>query len=129
MPDPTSAATASAAAPGALAGAAAAVPMLILGAHTDAIVAGLLAAVLISCWLPSIATVWRAFAAVLFSSLLAGYGSPAAAILISTYVGPLSGGADALRMPTAFLIGALTPACWPIVQRWAVRSADREANK
>jgi hypothetical protein len=48
----------------------------VMGAQVDALLMGMIAAVFVSIWLPSINDRLRAASAVGISSLLAGYGSP-----------------------------------------------------
>lgn len=106
---------------GTAAGAAVSLPLLVLGAHPDAILLGLFGAMLATANLESIGTLRRAFSATLLGSLAAGYFSPHAAAIVAAQVSALSDAADALRMPMALLIGAGTPTLWPL----ALRSAER----
>lgn len=48
----------------------------VMGAHVDALLIGLVAAIFISVWLPTIDDKLKAAASVAMSALLAGYGSP-----------------------------------------------------
>lgn len=84
----------------------------IMGAQVDALIMGLIAAVFVSIWLPSINDRLRAASAVAISSLLAGYGSP---VLAGWLVASQHGfaGWSELRMLLAVLIGAVCPALMP----------------
>lgn len=86
----------------------------LLGASADALVIGMLAAIFVSAWLHKINTLGRAASAVCFSSLLAGYASPAVAGIVA---GMLPGGATAesLRMLCALGIGAAAPGVVPLL--------------
>jgi hypothetical protein len=70
MTEPTSTAA------GAVLGAFGALPLLVLGAQTDALIIGLFAAMLSTAQIGAINSLGRAAAAAFFSSLSAGYGSP-----------------------------------------------------
>jgi uncharacterized membrane protein len=89
----------------------------LLGAQIDALVAGLLAALFVSVWLESIDNRLKAGSAVLFSSLLAGYGSPVLADLAAAHVAGMAGASSGLRMLGALSIGALAPALFPVAVR------------
>lgn len=88
---------------------------LLLGAQIDALVAGLLAALFVSVWLESIDDRIKAGAAVLFSSMLAGYGSPALSDLAASSLPGMAGGAPGLRMLVALVIGSLAPVLFPAI--------------
>jgi len=90
---------------------------LLMGAQVDALMAGLLAAIFVSIWLQSIDSRAKAAASVLFSSLLAGYGSPVLAAWASQSVSGLAGAGPGLRMLGALCIGALSPILVPVVMR------------
>lgn len=90
---------------------------LLLGAQIDALVAGLLAALFVSVWLESIDNRVKAGSAVLFSSMLAGYGSPALSDLAASSLPGMVSGAPGLRMLVALIIGALAPVLFPSIVR------------
>lgn len=100
---------------GAITGAAASAPMFFLGAHVDALIVGLTAAVLVSLWLPSVDTKMKAFAAVSLSALLAGYGSP----VVAAYGASWFAGAnpESTRLLMALLIGIVSPVGVPVALR------------
>jgi len=113
---------------GALAGAAVSPAALFLGAQVDALVIGLVAAVFVSIWLEQINNRLKAASAVLFSALLAGYGSPVAAGWVVGNVTSLSSGADGLRMLLALLIGALAPRMVPLLIKFLGKKIDGEQS-
>jgi len=84
------------------------------GAQADALVVGMLAAVFVSAWLHHINSVGRAAAAVCLSSLLAGYGSPAAASILATLL-PTTHTAEDLRMLASVAIGTAAPGVVPLL--------------
>ncbi len=88
---------------------------MLLGAQIDALVVGLLAALLISFWLKSIDNRLKAGAAVLFSSLLAGYGSPVLAAWTAAHVSGMAEPATGLRLLCALCIGAAAPVLVPVI--------------
>lgn len=90
---------------------------MLMGAQIDALMAGLLAAIFVSIWLQSIDSRAKAASAVLFSSLLAGYGSPVLADWASKTVIGLASSGPSLRMLGALCIGALAPILVPVVMR------------
>jgi hypothetical protein len=85
----------------------------ILGAQVDALVVGLVAAVIMSIWLPQVDNRLKAFASVGMSSLMAGYVSPVAVPLIVANVAAAAPAADHLRLLAAALTGALGPSMIP----------------
>lgn len=87
---------------------------VLLGAQIDALIVGLMAAVFVSIWLDTIDNRIKAAAAVLFSALLAGYGSPVAAEWISGNTPSVASNAEALRLLLALLIGAAAPTIFPL---------------
>lgn len=91
----------------------------LLGAQVDALVIGLIAAIFVSIWMESIDDKFKAGSAALLSSMLAGYGSPAAAALAISYLPALSGSGDALRLLCAVVIGAAAPTVIPAAAKWA----------
>lgn len=94
----------------------------VMGAQLDALLLGMIAAILMSFWLPAIDNRLRAGAAVAMSSLFAGYGSPIAAAQLSAQLG----GADTspLRLLMALVIGALGPTLVPLLVRRAAGLAQ-----
>lgn len=87
---------------------------MMMGAYIDALIVGLLAALFVSVWLESIDNRIKAACAVLFSSLLAGYGSPVLAGWAAANVDGLAGSASGMRLLGALLIGALAPVLVPV---------------
>lgn len=109
--------------PGIAIGAAASSVSIAFGAPWDALVAGLLAAVFISIWLETIDNKVKAASAILFSGLLAAYGSPvvagwAAGNLIDT------ADPDALRVFVALLLGAVSPSIVPLLLKIARKKTE-----
>lgn len=86
---------------------------MLMGAQIDALIVGLLAALFVSVWLESIDNRLKAAAAVMFSSMLAGYGSPALAGWAASSVPSIAGSGSGLRMLLALAIGAMTPLLFP----------------
>lgn len=115
--------TASEAVTGIAIGAAASTVSLAFGAPWDALVAGLLGAVFISIWLETIDSRGKAASAIVFSALLAAYGSPFAATKMASL---FLEGADPnlLRVFMAFLIGAVSPSVVPLLLKLARRKAE-----
>lgn len=95
----------------------------VMGAQVDALIVGLVAAILISFWLPSINDRKRATAAVALSSLLAGYGSPVAAAYLAGEKYGLPAGSP-LRLLLALVIGIACPAGIPMVLGWVKRKSE-----
>lgn len=85
----------------------------VMGAQVDALLIGLLAAIFVSIWLPTINDRLKATASVAMSSLLAGYGSPVAAAWLAADQAGFSDGSP-LRLLLALLIGAVAPALAPV---------------
>lgn len=83
-------------------------PLTVLGASVEAMLLGLVAAVLSAVMLEAIDKPGKAFAGVLFASLLSGFGSPAAADWVVAHVSGLSN-APLLAGLMAIVIGALAP--------------------
>lgn len=88
-----------------------------MGAQIDALVVGLLAALFVSVWLDSIDNRIKAASSVLFSSLLAGYGSPVLAAWAASSVPGILGAGSGLRMLGALCIGATAPVLVPVIMR------------
>lgn len=99
---------------GALAGAATSTASLFMGAQVDALVLGLISAVFVSIWLEKIDNRLKAAAAVLMSSLLAGYGSPVAAEWVIGNSSNVYANLEALRLLLAVVIGGGAPLLVPI---------------
>lgn len=116
MTEPTSTAA------GAAIGALGALPVLLLGAQTDALLVGLFAAMLVTAQIRTIDSVRVAAATAFFSALAAGYGSP---LLVALGVAALPSAArvdpSSLRLLAAFVIGALMPTLWPLLQHRAAQ--------
>ncbi len=106
MTEPTSTTT------GIIAGAGIGLTGTIMGAQIDALLMGMIAAIFVSIWLPSINDRVRAASSVAISSLLAGYGSP---VLAGWLIAQQHGFATdpELRMFLAVLIGAVSPILMP----------------
>lgn len=117
MPEPHSTTAA-----GVLMGAGIGLTGTIMGAQIDALLLGMVAAILMSFWLPAIDSRPRAAAAVAMSSLFAGYGSPLAATWVATNV--VVADVAALRLPVALAIGALAPTIIPLLLKRAVGVAQ-----
>lgn len=97
---------------------------VVFGAHVDALIVGLIAAMFISIWLGTIDTKLKAASAVLFAALLAAYGSPVAASWLAASVPSIASNADALRMLLALVIGGGAPSAVPIAIRYMGRKGD-----
>lgn len=102
---------------GVLTGAALSTTSLVLGAQVDALVVGLIAAVFVSTWLESIDSRLKAASAVLFSAMLAGYGSPVIAVMLTANMPTAAASAESLRLLLAAGIGGVVPSLWPLVVR------------
>lgn len=100
---------------GVVAGAAASSLTAILGAQIDALVIGLVAAVIVTIWLEQIDSRSKAASAVLFAALLAAYGSPVAESWVAAQVPSVAG--DALRLLLALVIGGCAPSLVPVAIR------------
>ena len=85
----------------------------IMGAQVDALLIGLVAAIFVSIWLPTINDRLKATASVAMSSLLAGYGSPVAAAWVAADQSGFADGSP-LRLLLALLIGGIAPAIAPV---------------
>lgn len=90
---------------------------VILGAQVDALVIGALAAIFVSAWLPSINSLPRSLAAVLFSSLLAAYASPVAMEWVASSMPSVASNLESLRRLLALVIGAIAPSTVPIAMQ------------
>ena len=103
---------------GALTGAGVSSVTLILGAQADALVIGLVAAFFVSTWLETIDSRIKAASAVLFSAMLAGYGSPVAASWLASSVPAIASSAEPLRLLLALVIGGSAPSLVPLSIRY-----------
>ena len=111
---------------GAVSGAVAAMPAILLGAHVDALVLGMMAALFVSIMTETIDSRAKAAASVLLASLMAGYGSPVAAQWVAVnyptlFVLETHG---VMRLLMALIIGAATPSVVPIAIRIMNRKGD-----
>lgn len=97
---------------------------IVLGAQVDALVVGLIAAVFVSTWLESIDSRIKAASAVLFSAMLAAYGSPVAAGMLASNMPAAAADADALRLLFAAVIGGCAPSLVPLAIRYLGSKID-----
>lgn len=88
---------------------------VLMGAQIDALVVGLATALFVTIWMPSMDTRMKAGSAVLFSSMLAGYGSPVLAAWVASAVPSIAGLSTELRLLGALCISALAPPLFPSV--------------
>lgn len=107
---------------GVIVGAGVGLTSTVMGAQIDALLIGMIAAILMSFWLPAIDNVLRAASGVAMSSLCAGYGSPLAAGWLATQIGGMD--ASPLRLLMALVIGAAGPTLIPIALRRASSMAQ-----
>lgn len=103
---------------GAITGAGISSVTLLIGAQVDALVIGALAAIYVSICLQTIDKFHKSAIAVLFSALLAGYGSPVAAEWVMGSVPSVAGNHEALRLLLALVIGALAPSVVPLAIKY-----------
>jgi len=99
---------------GAVAGGVTSTVSLFMGAQIDALIIGLVAAVFVSIQMDMIDNRLKAASAVLFASLLAGYGSPVAAEWVAGNAASIGANSEALRLLLALLIGAAAPSLVPL---------------
>ncbi len=117
---------------GAAVGLAAAPPLIVLGAQVDALVIGLAAAILVTFWMETIDSKLKSGAAMVFSALLAGYGSPVGAEVVIGLLAPhvpaasLDGGS--LRLLLALALGAGSPYLIPLLLRRAGRKIGEDVK-
>lgn len=109
---------------GALTGAGISSITIVLGAQVDALVIGLIAAVFVSIWLESIDSRTKAASAVLFSAMLAAYGSPVAAGVLAANLPAAAVDAEALRLLLAMVIGGSAPSLVPLAIRYLGRRIE-----
>jgi hypothetical protein len=94
----------------------------VMGAQVDALLIGLMAAILISFWLPTVDDRKKAAAAVALSSLFSGYGAVWAAQLLATKL--------AIVLPhelLALLIGVACPTMVPATLGLAKRKVENQS--
>ena len=120
MPEPHSTTTA-----GIAIGASIGLTGTVMGAQIDALLIGLVAAILISFWLPTIDDRRKAAASVALSSMLAGYGSPVAAGWLAGTQPELAAGSP-LRLLVALALGALCPTLVPAIIGWAKHKVETQ---
>lgn len=106
------------------AGAAIALPCSLLGASTDAVIVGMVAAVGMSLWLQSIDDKPKAFVAVLMSSLVAAYASTWVAKLLVAVYPAFGGDLEGLRQACSFVLGGLGPTVIPRLVGRAEKKAE-----
>lgn len=104
---------------GTLIGATVSPTLLLMGAQVDALIVGLMAAVLATFWLEAVDSKPKAFGSVLLSSMLAGYGSPLAVAYSVSKVPEIAGTGDVLRLFCAALIGVMVTVLLPTAVNWA----------
>lgn len=97
----------------------------IFGAQADSLLIGLIAAILISFWLPTIDDRRKATASVALSSLLAGYGSPVVAAWLAGTQTAMPESAEMSRL-LALLIGVFCPTIVPVALGWAKRKVEAQ---
>lgn len=124
MPEPH---TVSVVTAGAASGGAVGLSWVLLGAQADALVVGMLAATFVSAWLPQINDFFRSAAAVLLSTLLAGYGSPHVSAWLASSLP--NGQSDSVRMLSAVLIGAIAPRVFPILLERGAAAAQKRGEQ
>lgn len=124
MPEPH---TVSVVTAGAASGGAVGLSWVLLGAQADALVVGMLAAIFVSAWLPQINDFFRSAAAVLLSTLLAGYGSPYVSAWLASSLP--NGQSDSVRMLSAVLIGAIAPRVFPILLERGAAAAQKRGEQ
>lgn len=106
-------------------GAAIGITGTIFGAQAEALLIGLVAAILISFWLPAIDDRKKAAASVALSALLAGYGAPVAAAWVAEQHSGITGG-QPLQSLLALLIGVVCPTIVPVALGWAKRKVEAQ---
>lgn len=95
---------------------------MVFGAHVDALIISMIAAALVSFWMPSTNDRAKSCAAILLSSLLASYAAPVAADFLIAYFPAFSRvEAQGLRMVCALLVGICCPLLAPSAVDWARR--------
>ena len=97
----------------------------IFGAQDEALLIGLMAAILISFWLPTIDDRKKAAASVALSALVAGYGAPVAAAWVADQHAWLPPGRP-LQSLLALLIGIVCPTVVPALIGWAKRKVEAQ---
>lgn len=102
------------------AGAGISLSFTLMGADVQALIVGLVAAVLMSFWLPSVDQRGKACASIMFSALASGYGAAAAAAVAADNL-PMVPRGEQLNMLMAVVIGALLPVLMPAIIKRAKR--------
>ncbi len=99
-------------------------------AQLDAVLLGLFASMLATGQLDKIDSFWKAVSAVFFSGLASGvFTDPVSVWLVANLPGTFGVQPSTLRMPVAFVIGALLPTLWPIVRRKVENQVEKGGNK
>lgn len=106
-------------------GAAVGAGTVILGAQVDALAVGLAAAIFASIFLDAVDDKLKAGAAALLAAMLAGYGSPKAALFVAGTWPAIGAADDTLRLLMAVLIGSLAPTAIPLVVGWFKRRSEQ----
>lgn len=104
-----------------------AIGFTLLGASSEHLLLGLGSAVLVSILLDAIDKPLKAFAGVMLGSLIAGFGSPAATVLLANMVGALKG-APLLSYVVAIAIGGIIPPLVPSGFAWIKRQLGGSAK-
>jgi len=94
----------------------------VFGADAQALLVGLVAAVLISFWLPTIDDRKKAAAGVALSSLFAGYGAPWGSTVLADRF-HVAGGPP-LVLLLALVLGVACPTLVPVALGWAKRKGE-----
>ncbi len=113
---------------GAAAGGVTSTISIFMGAQVDALVIGLIAAVFVSIQLDMIDNRIKAASAVLFASLLAGYGSPVVAEWVASNTTSIAANAEALRLLAALIIGGSAPSLVPLGIKFLGKKINGEAQ-
>ena len=98
---------------------------LLAGADPTGLVMGLIGAVVMTFFLGSIDSRWKAGAGILFASLLAGYAGPVVAVAILHQWPDWRPVMDAAHPLVSLLIGASAPTIIPALLRGLARRAER----
>lgn len=99
---------------------------VLFGAQADALAVGLIAAIFVTIWLETIDNKIKAASAVLFAALLAGYGSPVAAVWVMASVPSVANSGEPLRMLLALLIGGGAPSLVPVAIQYLSRKGGSQ---
>ena len=90
---------------------------MIMGAHPEAFILGLLGAFLVCAWQQGFDKPGKTYAGIGLAMLMAGYGSPAAAVAINHLLPFLT--VESLFYIMPLVIGVIMPAGLPLAIRWA----------